>query len=71
MAVLSNVEAVAIDIICNNSFLTMINALSKNDLDSLLIKNNANAEIFKKLNDEERAQLSSILNGMCEKKAHL
>lgn len=71
MAVLSNVEAVAIDIICNNSFLTMINALSKNDLDSLLIKNNANAEIFKKLNDEERAQLSSILNGMCEKKARL
>ena len=69
MSFLSNVETVAIDIVVNNSFLTMINALSKDDLDSLLIKDSTNAEIFNNMNDEEKAQLSAILHGMCEAKA--
>lgn len=69
MSDLSNVEVIAIDILKNNSFMTIINALSSEDLNSLYIKDNANAVIFSNLNDSEKAKLFAILHGMCEQKA--
>lgn len=69
MSDLSNVEVIAIDILKNNSFMTIINALSSKNLNSLYIKDNVNAVIFSNLNDSEKTKLFSILHRICEQKA--
>lgn len=70
MSDLSNVEVVAIDMLMHNNFITLIHALSSNDLSSLHINDIINAVTFNNLTDTEKAELFSILNGMCKQSAN-
>lgn len=70
MSDLSNVEVIAIDMIMNNNFITLINALSSNDLSSLHINDSINATTFNNLSDTEKTELHFIINEMCGQSAN-
>lgn len=70
MSDLSNVEVIAIDILMHNNFITLIHALASNDLSSLNINDSINAATFNNMSDTEKAELLSIINGMCKQSAN-
>lgn len=69
MTDLANMEVVAIDMILHNNFISIINALSSNDLGLLYIKDSSNSMIFSRLEENEKKSLLLIISDMCQ--AHL
>ena len=66
---LSTVEFVALDMLMHNNFITLIHALSSNDLSSLHV-DSINATTFNNLSDTEKTEILSIINGMCKQSAN-
>ena len=66
---LSTVEVVALDMLMHNNFITLIHALSSNDLSSLHV-DSINATTFNNLSYTEKTEILSIINGMCKQSAN-
>ena len=65
----NNVVDIAVDMFANNSYMTLICALSSRNLDSLAMKNISNEKLYSLLNDSEKEELCVKLDLMCNKKS--
>lgn len=66
MTDLANMKIVAFDIILHNNFISIINALSSNDLGLLYIKDNSNSMMFSRLEENEKNNLLLLISDMCK-----
>lgn len=66
MGELKTLNLIARDMYSHNSFMTIIYALSNNDLDSLTIKKIENLTFYSNLTSSEKSNLLSVMYDMCE-----
>ena len=69
MVALTKLNLIAQDFHYNNSFMTIILALSKQDLSLLTIGKTENQVFYSELSTSEQDELFSIMLKLCEKKA--
>lgn len=66
---INNLKDMAVDIFVSNSYMTLINALASQNLDSLSMKNERHQKLYAILNDSEKKKLCVELDLMCNEKS--